>query len=78
MALKFSIKRGKNMVVDVLSTKYEDVEALLCYLYIIKPDWIVEAREEWKNDLSVWMLIQKLENNTSVSDTFVCKNDYLW
>ena len=60
---------------DALSRKSKDVEALLCALSIIKPDWIVEAREEWKNDLSVWMLIQK---DSSVCDTFVWKNDSLW
>ena len=52
-------KKGKkSMVVDALSKKYEDVEALLCSLSIIQPDWIIEAREEWKNDPSVWKLIQ--------------------
>ena len=38
------------MVADALSRKYEDVKALLGALSIIKPDWIVEASEEWKND----------------------------
>ena len=51
-------KNGKqNMVEDVLSRKYEDVEALLCVLSIIQPDWIIETREEWKNDPSVWKLL---------------------
>ena len=54
-------KKGKqNMVADALSRKNEDVEALLCALSIIQPDWIIEAREEWKNDPSVWTLIQQL------------------
>ena len=44
-------KKGKqNMVENALSIKYEDVEELLCALLIIQHDWIVEAREEWKND----------------------------
>ena len=52
-------KKGKqNMVADALPRKYEDVEALLCAISIIQPDWIIEAREEWKNDLLVWTLIQ--------------------
>ena len=39
-------KKGKrNMVADALSRKNEDVEALLCALSIIQPDWIIEARE---------------------------------
>ena len=51
-------KKGKqNMVADALSRKNEDVEALLCALSIIQPDWIIEAREEWKNDPSMWKLI---------------------
>ena len=33
------------MVAYALSRKYEDVEALLCALSIIQPDWVVEARE---------------------------------
>ena len=43
---------------DALSRNDEDVEALLCAISIIQPDWINEAREEWKNDEEVWALIQ--------------------
>ena len=51
-------KRGKqNVVADALSRKDEDVEALLCAISIIQPDWINEAREEWKNDEEVWAYI---------------------
>eukprot|EP00253_Pinus_taeda_P036062 PITA_36062 len=52
-------KKGKqNVVVDTLSRKDEDVEALLCAISIIQPDWINEAREEWKNDEEVWHLFE--------------------
>jgi len=34
------------VVEDALSRKDEDVEAFLCAIYIIQPDWINEAREE--------------------------------
>jgi hypothetical protein len=72
-------KNGKqNMVADALLRKYEDVKALLCALSIIQPYLIVEAREEWKNDLLVWILIQKLQKDPNVSNTFVCKNHSLW
>ena len=72
-------KKGKqNVVEDALSRKYEDVEALICALLIIQPDWISEAREEWKNDLSIWKLIQQLQMDPSVSNTFVWNNDSLW
>lgn len=65
-------KKGKqNMVADALSRRDEDVEALLCSLSIIQVDWIVETREEWKNNLSMWILIQKLQKDCSVSYTFV-------
>ena len=38
-------KKGKlNVVADALSRKDEDVEALLCVISIIQPDWITEAR----------------------------------
>ena len=30
--------------------KDEDVEALFCAIFIIQPDWINEARDEWKKD----------------------------
>ena len=44
-------KKGKqNVVADALSRKDADVEALLCAISIIQPDWINEAREEWKNE----------------------------
>ena len=41
--------------------KDEDVEALFCAISIIQPDWINEARDEWKKDEEVWTLIQKLQ-----------------
>ena len=44
-------KKGKqNVVVDALSRKDEDVEAFLRAISIIQPDWVTEARDEWKND----------------------------
>ena len=63
-------KKGKlNFVADALSRKDEDVEALLCVISIIQPDWITEARDEWKNEEEVWILIQKFQQDTSTSDT---------
>jgi hypothetical protein len=54
-------KKGKkNVVANALSRKDEDVEAFLCAISIIQPDWIIEARDEWKNDEKVWTLIQRL------------------
>ena len=39
-------KKGKlNVVADALSRKDEEVEAFLCVISIIQPDWITEARE---------------------------------
>ena len=72
-------KKGKlNVVADALSIKNEEVEALLCAISIIQPDWITEARDEWKKDEEVWTLIQKLQQDPSKSDTFSWKNDSLW
>ena len=60
-------KKGKqNMLEDALLRKYEGVEALLYAISIIQPDWIIEAREEWKNDPSMWTLIQQLQKDLSV------------
>ena len=67
-----------NVVADALSRKNEEVEALLCAISIIQPDWITEARDEWKKDEEVWKLIQKLKQDPSTSDTFSWKNDSLW
>ena len=66
------------MVADALSRKDEDVEALLCAISIIQPDWINEAREEWKNDEEVLALIRKVQQDSSTSDTFSSQNDLLW
>jgi hypothetical protein len=72
-------KKGKqNVVAHALSRKDEDVEAFLCAISIIQPDWIIEARDEWKNDKKVWTLIQRLQQDSSTSDTFTWKNDSLW
>jgi hypothetical protein len=55
-------KKGKqNVVADALSRKDEYVEAFLYAISIIQPDWIIEARDEWKNDKKVWTLIQRLQ-----------------
>jgi hypothetical protein len=72
-------KKGKkNVVVDALSGKDEDVEAFRCVISIIQADWIIEVRDEWKNEEKVWALIQRLQQDSSASDTFTWKNDSLW
>jgi hypothetical protein len=71
-------KVKQNVVADALSRKDEDVEAFLCAISIIQPDWIIEERDEWKNDEKVWTLIQRLQQDSSTSDTFTWKNDSLW
>jgi len=54
------------------------VEALICAISIIQLDWIMKARDEWKNEEEVWTLIQKLHHDPSTYDTFSWKNDSLW
>ena len=55
-------KKGKqNVVADALLRKDEDVESLLYAISILQPEWITEARDEWKNDEEVWKLIHKLQ-----------------
>jgi hypothetical protein len=79
MILKSSIKKGKKIFLeDALSIKDEDVEAFLCAISISQPDWIIEVRDECKNDENVWSLIQRLQQDSSASDTFTWKNDSLW
>ena len=70
-------KKGKNFfVVDALSRKDEDVEALLCAISVIQPDWITKARDEWKNDEEVWTLIQNLQQDPNASYKFSWKMIY--
>ena len=57
-------------MVDALSRKDEDVEAFLCAISILQPEWIAEARDEWKNDEEVWKLIHKLQQDPIAYDTF--------
>ena len=71
-------KRNQNVVADALSRKDEDVESLLYSISILQPEWVTEARDEWKNDEEVWTLIRKLEQDPSASATFRWKNDSLW
>jgi hypothetical protein len=72
-------KKGKqNVVADALSRKDEDVEAFIWAISIIQPYWIIEARDEWKNDEKVWTLIQRLQQDSNALDTFTWKNDSLW
>ena len=40
--------------------KDDDMEALLCAISIIQPDWINKTRYKWKDE-AVWPLIQKLQ-----------------
>ena len=65
-------------MVYALSIKDGDVEAFLYAISIIQPYWIIEAGDEWKNDEKVWTLIQRLQQDSSASDTFTWKNDSLW
>jgi hypothetical protein len=65
-------------VADALSRKDEHVEEFLCVISIIQPDWITESRDEWKNNEEVWTLIQRLQQDSSASDTFTWKHYSLW
>ena len=55
-------KKGKqNVVTNALSRKDEDVEASLYAISIIQPDWIAEARNEYKNYEEIQTFIQKMQ-----------------
>jgi hypothetical protein len=63
-------KCKKIFVAYALSRKDEDVEAFLFVVLIIQPDWIIESRDEWKNDEKMWTLIQRLQQDSNALDTF--------
>ena len=72
-------KKGKqNVVANALSRKDEFVEAFLYAISIIQHDWIIEARDEWKNNEKVWTLIQRLQQDSSGSYILTWENDSLW
>ena len=72
-------KNGKqNVVVDALSRKDEDVEALLYAISIIQLYWIAKENDKWKNDEKIWTFIQKLQQDPSASNTFRWKDGLLW
>ena len=74
MILKSPIKKGKqNVVADAFSRKDKYVDGFLYAISIIQPNWIIEERDEWKNDEKVWTLIQRLQRDSSASDTFTWK-----
>ena len=60
-------KWKQNVVADALSIKDEDVKAFLCGISIIQPEWITEARDEWKNYEEVCTLIQNLQQDPCTS-----------
>ena len=61
MTLTSSKRREAKFLFQMTLKKGWDVEALFCAISIIQPDWINEARDEWKKDKEVWPLIQKLQ-----------------
>lgn len=71
-------KKGKeNIVADALSKKDEKYEALLCALSILQENWVVEYKEEWKNDVATSNLIQQIKSDPSSSDKFCLKGDII-
>ena len=72
-------KKGKeNIVANALSKKDEKDKALLCALSILQENWVVEAKEEWKDDAATSNLIQQIKSDPSSSDKFCLKGDILW
>eukprot|EP00253_Pinus_taeda_P016337 PITA_16337 len=57
LVMPFGLTNAPSTFQDALSRKDEDVEALLCAISIIQPDWINEERDEWKNDEELRALI---------------------
>ncbi|KAH9310418.1 hypothetical protein KI387_025453, partial [Taxus chinensis] len=72
-------KKGKeNLVADALSKKDESAEALLCAISILNADWLDQAREEWKKDVTTHTLIQNIQEDPSISDQFIWNRDTFW
>ena len=72
-------KKGKeNIVANALSRKDEKDEALLRTLSIVQEHWVVEAKEEWQNDVATSNLIQKIKSDHSSLDNFCLNGDIIW
>jgi hypothetical protein len=70
-------KKGKdNVVVDVLSRKYED-EGSLSSLSFIVPYWLQDVHQEWIRDPKSLHMIQQLQANSPVSPGYSWLNDEL-
>jgi hypothetical protein len=77
--LEIIYKKGKNFFVKyAFSIKDEYVEAFICVISVIQSCWIIESRDEWKNDEKVWTLIQRLQQDSNASNTFTWKHYSLW
>ena len=72
-------KKGKeNIMGDALSSKHKKDEALFCALSILQENWVVEAKEEWKNDVATSNLIQQIKNYPSSLVKLCLKGGTLW
>ena len=65
-------KKGKeNIMADAIFRIDEKDEALLCSLSILQENWVVEAKEEWQNDVATSNLIQQIKSDLVVQISFV-------
>ena len=72
-------KKGKeNVVANALSRKDEKDEGLLFAISILQANWVVVAKEEWKNDVATSNLIQQLKSDPIISNKFCWMGDVLW
>ena len=79
MTLKLYTRKGRKIswLLQFFRIDEKD-EAVLCSLSILQENWVVEAKEEWKNDVATSNLIQQIKSDPSSSDKFCLKGDILW
>jgi hypothetical protein len=65
------------VVENALLRKEEDIEGLLCVIYVPLSNWVEEERIEHKKYQNICNIIQQIQENPTTLHKFVLNNDSL-